>query len=303
MNDPTPIPSPPLHSAPRAHAERPPSTMCSECGELVEPIAVRAGWYSLTAHRACRQHAEARLQAAEDGAAASEALCSGDLARYAGLSLLRTVRLQADRARSRDGLRSAVADAQASGLLIETPHNAAALRVLRGWHPGKSVVLEGPVGTGKTALLLAWAQDQLRTVDDGPKLAAGYSVPQHRRVRYFTAGGLAGWLARSLRARPQDDPIDLALTTPLVVDDLGAEVLGGYRRDEWEGWLGELVDRAYLRRLPLLVGSNLTSDGIIERYPGPGERMVSRLRQMCGHGTDRPRWVQVGGISWREVGA
>lgn len=265
-----------LFEAPNGTLDRPEDAACLECGKPVPPYRMRltGRWLARTLHEKCRvrrDRAGAELDRARE---AVEALCSGDLAMFAGFSLHRTANLGED--------------APPQTLRIHKD-NAKAILALIEWQPGQSVVLEGPVGTGKTALLMAFVQDQMQTLTDS-------HTPTARAVRYFTAPGLSQAIFQRQKERPSDDAITWALSgSVLVLDDLGTERHGGYMRDWWDNIVGQLIDRAYTGQRSIAISTNLNADALIERYPAAGERLVSRLRGMC-----EGRWLKVGGVNFRE---
>lgn len=292
MNSPIPSASI-LAAAPAPLQDAPQPCACLECGRPVEPLRTHGGWFALARHRDCRSLHEARIQALEGAAAAADAIASGERARYRGLSIERTVTLRdGDPGKQRD-------NALEAGMLLRHQGNLDALRTLRAWTAGQGVVLEGPPGTGKTAMLLAFAQDRARTIVPGLAAEIGgcqVQLPRLCRVRYWSAADLA----EELHARDKErgtDPIEWALSgDAIIIDDVGAERLAGYRRDEWEGHFAAVIDRGYSRRSPLLIATNLSEAQLIERYPGPGQRLVSRLVGLTGGGQ---RWIKVGGVDWR----
>ena len=74
----------------------------------------------------------------------------------------------------------------------------------------------------------------------------------------------------------------------LVLDDLGKE-----KPSEWvEETLYEIINARYVRRLPVIITTNVGLKAVETRYPWNGEAIVSRLFEMCAG-------VKVGGDDWR----
>lgn len=143
------------------------------------------------------------------------------------------------------------------------PAVAACLDFLNAWDERRSLILRGPVGTGKTGLLAsmlhvtaaAWAQDDANT----------------HKLRFTTGPDLM----RVLRAGYDDDTyhermgklLDVRL---LAIDDLGAE-----RPTEWvQEQLFTIVNHRYEHLLPTWITSNYGLDELSERI---GPRVMDRL--------------------------
>lgn len=239
------------YSMPDLLAERPDDVPCSECGQPVQPVACRGGWFPAGIHSECRSrraYRAARLVEAE--ACIVKTIPSA----YHGLSLV------GDSLRRHRG-------------------NSEALQVLADWQPHQSVILHGPVGTGKTASLCAFAQDQMRRL---------------RVVQYYSEGDVAAYLKRHMQERQADCPLDRLLCSHvLVIDDIGTA-----RPTEW--WVEQfaaLVDRAYGNERAIVLSTNLSEQELIDHYPYSGQRLVSRLRHM----TAPSRWVTCSGVNFRQI--
>jgi len=126
------------------------------------------------------------------------------------------------------------------------------------WHVSgyaKSIlILAGGVGSGKSTAATWWG------VSRGP-----------RGTSYLTAERFA-----ALSRYEVDDRSRWERVGGLVLDDVGVEYLDG--KGAALGALEALVERFYADVKPLLITTNLTRDGFVERVGGDGSRIVSRLR-------------------------
>lgn len=138
---------------------------------------------------------------------------------------------------------------------------------------GRSLLIVGPTGTGKTHQ----AYGAVRSL-----LAAG--------VRLRWKATTAADLYAELRPRPGCDGErelqDLARCPLLIIDDLGAA-----KASEWtEEITMRLIDRRYTQMLPTLVTTNL---GMADLRAHIGDRIASRLTEMTDKvildGPDRRR--------------
>lgn len=147
-----------------------------------------------------------------------------------------------------------------------------ALTAALEWDCTRSVVLMGPVGTGKTHLAVAMASKALRRM---------------RPVRFVTT---SDFLAE-LKARFGTDQVQpyfdaVANTHTLIIDDLGAE-----QDTEWAiAQLAQLVNRRYAKQLPTVVTTNLDYAAIKTVL---GERTASRMSEW--------KWIFVGGEDVRHL--
>jgi DNA replication protein DnaC len=139
--------------------------------------------------------------------------------------------------------------------------------LVRDWIDGdwtQNIYIDGPVGTGKTGLLVAACRDLIRT----------YSID----AIFVNARDL---LAQLRHGYTTGQPSELASLCEraelLALDDLGAE-----KTTEWGvETLTQIIDGRYSRRAPIFVSSNLDPAGLI-RHLGrhdfvAGQRLVSRL--------------------------
>lgn len=194
--------------------------------------------------------------------------------------------------------------------LVALPHprigvteaNRAALRGLYKFKPGDgSAYLEGGVGTGKTLLACAVANDLLAQEH---AFVPTTDATGHRRVKIT-----GGWsvlflsedeLVQKLRMKERDregTAMDIATVASgvdlLILDDIGSVTSPPqYIRD----MLVAVIDRRYgMHRRSMLVTSNIALDKLAESY---GARAVSRLAEMVG-----PRRYTMTGEGWRSVAA
>jgi len=225
---------------------------CSECHKPVEATLHRQRWYPSKEHPECRSRRVWRASALRE---AEKRILKIIPSAYHGMSL-------ADESMRRH------------------PANTAALKALHEWEPHQSAILTGPVGTGKTAALCAFAQDQMRRL---------------RAVQWYSEADVVSHLKAHMREGLATDPIARLLGSHvLVIDDVGTA-----RPTEW--WTEQfaaIVDRAYSNERAVVLSTNLTEQQLIDHYPYSGERLVSRLRHM----TAPDRWVSVSGVNFRELG-
>jgi hypothetical protein len=152
-------------------------------------------------------------------------------------------------------------------------------RLLAGAMPESGFGISGPAGTGKTMALAALfranaaARWRLRGASEGLRATFAYLTWLHwpvtvndMRVRSTRDGGLEEVDAMMRRYTKAE---------ALVIDDLGAErIRSDYGEDWMTSQLDLLVDRRYNDMRPTWFTTNLSVEGLIERY---GERLISRL--------------------------
>ena len=159
------------------------------------------------------------------------------------------------------------------------PHNQAAFDLARAY-PAKdskqSLLFMGAPGTGKTHLAAAIAIEQ---------------VAQLKSVIFGTVPSILGRIKATFsgdgatEAKVKNAIMGCSL---LVLDDLGKE-----KPSEWvEETLYEIINARYVRRLPVIITTNVGLKAVETRYPWNGEAIVSRLFEMCAG-------VKVGGDDWR----
>ncbi len=133
------------------------------------------------------------------------------------------------------------------------------------YRDGRSMILSGNVGTGKTHLASAMAQAVIRQYGARALIV---SVAEIVRVA-------KGTMARGATYTEADVIAELAAADLLLVDEVGAQ-----RGSEYEiGLLHEVIDRRYQLVVPTVVISNLLIDDL-KAYIG--ERALDRLRQGGG---------------------
>lgn len=130
---------------------------------------------------------------------------------------------------------------------------------------GRSLVLSGNVGNGKTHLACAMVQAVIREHGAQAVIATAAEI-----IRVFK-----GAMDRSAEYSDKDILEELASFDLLVIDEVGAQSGSAYEL----GILHEVIDRRYQFVLPTVVVSNLvTAD--LARYIG--DRALDRLRQAGG---------------------
>jgi hypothetical protein len=152
--------------------------------------------------------------------------------------------------------------------------------------PTQSLILAGPVGLGKTALLSAAYTYRL-----GPD-GAGLAIEYNR---------LMSLLLEHVRRDEDQDQADsaellchaAACAPVLFLDDLGNAPRDGEGvREETPGrqrWLFDIINHRYVHFLPTLITTNLDFDGLYRQF---GAKVAERI-------VERFVWVPVGGVSLR----
>ena len=126
--------------------------------------------------------------------------------------------------------------------------------------PSTGLILSGPVGTGKTALLVATLRAAIeRTLARGRFWPA---VELLDALRPTDTGG-PKWQLESII----DEPL-------LAVDDLGVGRVTDFVVETWE----RIIDARYREARPLLLTTNLTRRELTDTL---GSRVASRLAEMC----------------------
>ena len=130
----------------------------------------------------------------------------------------------------------------------------------------KGLLLSGTVGVGKTYLSLAI----------GRYLASKGWWPYRKSFVDICMSIKRSWRQEVSEEYRIKEP--LLMHSPIILDDLGAEMK---ERSE-QGWISELlfeiVQTRYERELPTIITTNLTLGELSQRY---GERTASRLYEMC----------------------
>jgi DNA replication protein DnaC len=157
----------------------------------------------------------------------------------------------------------------------------AAVESARGWAKRKnsgamdaSLILSGPVGTGKTHIAKAVLWSIYNSLDDGTPVAPV--------GRFFIADDLIQALEPGTRPGmmiPQDCPV-------LVIDDVGSEQSIPYvgteqQANEIQNRYFKVIDYCYTWQVSVIITTNLTIRELAGRV---GKRSWSRLQQMAPAG-------------------
>ena len=133
------------------------------------------------------------------------------------------------------------------------------------YRDGRSMILSGNIGTGKTHLASAMAQAVIRQYG-----ARALIVTIAEIVRVAK-----GTMTKGATYDERDVINELAGADLLIIDEVGAQ-----RGSDYEvGLLHEIVDKRYQQMLPTVVVSNLLIDDLKSYI---GERALDRLRQGGG---------------------
>ncbi|MBD1553607.1 ATP-binding protein [Pseudomonas typographi] len=133
------------------------------------------------------------------------------------------------------------------------------------YHKGRSMILSGNIGTGKTHLGSAMVQVVIRQLGARALIA---SIAEIVRVA-------KGTMAKGASYTESDVINELANVDLLIIDEVGVQ-----RGSEYElGILHEVLDRRYQLVIPTVVISNLPVD---ELKAYMGDRALDRLRQGGG---------------------
>lgn len=169
-----------------------------------------------------------------------------------------------------------------------TAWNVHAAKAVRDRPRGRTVILSGPVGAGKTLLAACLANDMIERGQD---------------VLWITEAGL--WEAhRREQSAPRGSPrriVGACLGAPLLfLDDLGStEIVTAWHRDHMEA----LICGRYERGASVVITTNLpltAPEGVDSLQALWGERVYSRLVEMTGgKRAGLPGYVELLGVDWR----
>lgn len=130
---------------------------------------------------------------------------------------------------------------------------------------GDGLWMSGGTGTGKTTLAMLVSKAAI----DAGRTAAIYSMPR-----------LLARIRRTFDGEAGEDSYAVFFNRVCGVDLLHLDDLGAENRSEWVlEQLYTIIDRRYEEQRSIVVTTNLTET---ELYTQLGERIVSRLTQMCG---------------------
>ena len=140
-----------------------------------------------------------------------------------------------------------------------------AFEALRGSRRG--LYIHGPVGCGKTHIAHALRKEW----DDGATL----------RAQFWNTTELIRLMKADFDRKPKDktrpETMILGLDQLLFLDDLGAERMSDYVADVFQ----TIVNDRYERMIPIIITSNLPLSALAERLGESGDRIASRLVEMC----------------------
>jgi DNA replication protein DnaC len=177
-------------------------------------------------------------------------------------------------------------EAEAEATIGITGWNVRVARAIRDRPKGRTLIVSGPVGSGKSLLTSALATDMIER-----------GIP----VAWITEPELWEAHAREQLKGAARRVVGLTMGAPLLfLDDLGAtEKLTAWHRDHLEA----LICGRYDRGASLVITTNLPltapekQDSIASMY---GERVLSRLVEMVGgRRAGLPGYLELRGMDWR----
>jgi DNA replication protein DnaC len=139
-----------------------------------------------------------------------------------------------------------------------------AVTQVRDWldryEPGRGLLLNGPVGAGKSTIAGA--------------VALHFNCPYH--ASYWPVPDLIDAMKREMDDPPSGHPVRVKIDKRqvLVLDDIGTELGTAWQAKA----INDLIAHRYDQRLTLVATTNLTMQQMGGRF---GERTLSRLHEMC----------------------
>lgn len=165
---------------------------------------------------------------------------------------------------------------------FDAKENSKALKACKRVAAGESsgVLLFGPVGRGKTHLLVSLAKEVHQEgvgefIEDEGHMATWQQTQKERIVEYWPVLDLAGSLREEIRLGEHELMSRCLNCYLLILDDLGAERSTDFVLEAIE----RIIDYRYREEMPIAIGTNLLPDGIAQKYGG---RAISRWAQSCG---------------------
>lgn len=130
----------------------------------------------------------------------------------------------------------------------------------------RGLLIEGPVGSGKSYLL---------------GCIANYLIDRDIEVRYLVYGDLIQKIKSSFQPNSEtttEKILNELLQVPvLLIDDLGTEHITEFTSST----LYQIIDRRYREELPFIVTSNFSPNELSQRMGLMGERIFQRIVETC----------------------